>query len=205
MSHEPGNQRTAGWGNRSKRIFEPWEILLPSSPHSWLSFAFFPLLLLFFSLCDLEHGSCDLAECPSVRKWLPFNSPSVLNGTRMGRRPTGRVVSTPKAQSSTEEEIHQHPAQGQSGKSSLGKEGWSDRHPVDLGQDTKQQQQQPEGLTGPVLSQASATHTFLNPRDSLRKREAELLKHNLTEFSHKQTVSVFEPKKLNCFYFETQI
>lgn len=156
--------------------------LLPSS----LSFCF------SFSRCDLEHGSCDLAECPSVRKWLPFNSPSVLNGTRMGRRPTGRNVSTPKAQSSTEEEIHQRPAQGQSGKSSLGKEGWSDRHPVDLGQDTQQQQQQPpEGLTGPVLSQASATHTFLNPRDSLRKREAELLKHNLAEFSHKQTVSVF--------------
>lgn len=73
-----------------------------------------------------------------------------------------------------------------------GRRGWSDRHPEDLGQDTQQQQQQPpEGLTGPVLSQASATHTFLNPRDSLRKREAELLKHNLAEFSHKQTVSVF--------------
>lgn len=72
-----------------------------------------------------------------------------------------------------EEETHQ-PLQAASTRVSRasppwGRRDWSDRHPVDLGQDTARK-------TGPVLFQASATHTFLNPWDSLSKQEAELLK-----------------------------
>lgn len=99
----------------------------------------------------------------------------------MELRPTGRNVSTPKAQISTEEETH-HPLQAASKRVSRasppwGKRDWSDRHPVHLGQDT-----QPEGLSGPMLSQASAKHTFLDPQDSLSKRKAVKSKaHGFTE------------------------
>lgn len=101
-----------------------------------------------------------------------------------GVKANRKDVSTPKAQSSTEEEAHQ-PLQAASARVSRasppwGRRDWSDRHPVDLGQDT-----QPERLTGPTLFQASAIHTFVDPRDSLTKREAELLK---------RTASLNEPQ-----------